>query len=346
MARSRLATTCTLIVCLAAPALAQDEPTAPGPWAFETLASLNLTQSAFSSNWAGGDRGSLAWVARTNLGAVRQFNQKFRWDNTLKLAYGEKADQIEDPDDPGRNKWAKGEKNEDQIQLDSVARFTLQAAVDPYLALRGESQFLNESDPRGALKLDPIKLSESGGIARAFVQEESREVVSRLGLALRQTFAQRFTDATGNDTERFSTNDAGIEFRTNVTYPLLGDKIIYKGEVFVLWSLVFSEADALKEFDRRAQQYDPSREPVQDFWKTADVNWQNEFTAPITSWLNVNFVFQLVYDEFDTATKVDATFDPNDEDAARAAIAEVDAGIRKAGQWRQVLAIGLSYQFL
>lgn len=334
------------LVVSPAPGAAQEDPAEPGPWKYESLVSLNLTQSAFSANWAGGDRGSISWVLRSNLAANRQFSRNFRWENTLLLAYGETADQIEDPDRPGRNTWAKGEKNEDQIQLDSVARFTLHRALDPYLALRGESQFVNEDDPRGSLELDPIKISESGGIARAFLQEENRELVSRLGFALRQSFAQRFTDDTGNDKERFGTNDGGLEFRTTATYPLLGDKIVYKGEVYVLWSLFFSEGDALEQFDAKAKQFDPARENVQDFWKVPDVNWQNQLTATLTSWLNVNFYFQLVYDKFDTATKVDPDFDPADAAAAAAAIAEVDAGIRKAGQWKQTLAVGLQYRFL
>lgn len=337
------------LVPLVVPAVqvaAQEDPVEPGPWKYESLVSLNLTQSAFSGNWSGGDRGSIAWVLRSTLGASRQFTPGFRWENSLLLAYGEKADQIEDPDDPARNKWAKGEKNEDQIQLDSVGRFTLQRALDPYLALRGESQFINDDDFRGSFNLDPIKISESGGVARAFVQEEDREVLARLGFALRQTFAQRWTDLAGTDKERFSTNDGGIEFRTTAKVPLLGDKVVYTGEVYALWSLFFSESDALKQFDERAQQFDPGRESVQDFWKTVDVNWQNQLTATLTSWLNVNFYFQLVYDKFDTATKVDPDFDPADPVAAAAAIAEVDAGIRKAGQWKQTLAVGLQYRFL
>jgi hypothetical protein len=347
MNRSTLVAAFTSLIVVAGPVAAQDEdPTAPGPWQYRSLVSLNLTQSAFSGNWAGGDRGSVAWVLRSTLGAHRQFNRSFRWENTLLLAYGEKADQIEDPDRPGHNTWAKGEKNEDQIQLDSVGRFTLNRALDPYVAVRGESQFINEDDPRGSFKLDPIKISESAGVARSFLQEENREVLARLGFALRQTYAQRWTDLTGDNKERFSTNDGGIEFRTTAKYPLLGEKILYTGEVYALWSLFFSEGDALKTFDELAQQAVPGRESVQDFWKTVDVNWQNQLTAPLTSWLNVNFYFQLVYDKFDTATKVDAEFDPNDPLAAAAAIAEVEAGIRKSGQWKQTLAIGLQYQFL
>jgi len=345
MSRPFLAGALALFVAAGA-AFAQDDPVPPGPWKYEALASVSLTQSAFSGNWAGGDLGSISWVARANLAANRQFTDGFRWENSLKLAYGEKADQIEHPDKPGKNKWAKGEKNEDQIQLDSVARFTLHRVLDPYAALRGESQFLNEDDPRGSLELDPIKISESAGVARAFVQEENREILARLGFALRQTFAQRFTTVAGTDTERFHTNDGGIEFRTTTTYPLLGEKILYKGEIYVLWSLFFSEGDALKNFDALAQQAVPGRESVQDFWKVPNVDWQNLLTAELTSWLNANFFFQLVYEKFDTATKVDDTFDPGDPVAAAAAIAEVDAGIRKSGQWKQTLGVGLQYRFL
>ena len=345
MIRSTFSLVLALALVAAAPGYAQDA-TEPGPWKYNAIVGLNLAQSAFSNNWAGGDRGSLAWVTNADLGAERQFNPKFHWDNTLILRYGETADQVQDPDNADKNKWDRPKKSTDQIQLDSMGRFTLGSFVDPYLALRGESQFVDESDPRGSLTLHPTTLSESGGVARAFVKEDDRQVVSRLGLALRQTFARTFKDLSGDETENFTTADGGLEFKTNVTYPLAGDRIIYKGELFLFWAVFFNESGALEDFDRLALEVDPTRESVQDFWQDPKVNWQNDFTSQITSWLNVNLYFQLVYDKFDASTKIISDFDPTNPIETATAIGQVDAGIRKSGQFKQTLAIGLSYRFI
>ncbi len=51
------------VLAVATVARAEDKkPIEPGPWKFGTTMGLNLSQSAFSTNWAGGDRGSLVWV--------------------------------------------------------------------------------------------------------------------------------------------------------------------------------------------------------------------------------------------------------------------------------------------
>ena len=75
-----------------------------------------------------------------------------------------------------------------------------------------------------------------------------------------------------------------------------------------------------------------------DFWKSPDVNFQNTFTAQITKHLSVNLFAQWSYDKFDAAANVDAT------QPVAAQIAEIDRNVRKAGQFRETLALGLSYR--
>ena len=90
--------------------------------------------------------------------------------------------------------------------------------------------------------------------------------------------------------------------------------------------MLFSDSDALKEFDEAAQAADPSRESVQDFWQTPSVNWQNTFDAKITSWLAINVFLQMIYQKYDPTTTLDSSL-PID-----AQIALVDGGIRKSPQ--------------
>jgi hypothetical protein len=99
----------------------------------------------------------------------------------------------------------------------------------------------------------------------------------------------------------------------------------------------YSQAEDLEEFDRQAQVADPSAEEIADFWRATDVNLQATFTSKITKYLQVVLYAQLIYDKFDTAANVDPTLPPVD------LATEIDKNIRKAGQFKQTLALGLTY---
>jgi hypothetical protein len=324
------------------PAQGQDaqkkEATEPGPWKYSATVGLNLSQSAFSDNWAGGDQGAINWVGNLDLKAKRQVNRSFNWANQLQLAYGQTTKQEPDPADPGAKVWTIPEKTTDLILFESVGRFTLHKFVDPYLSFRLDSQFVDESDPFGDLMFNPIKLTESGGVAKVLEKTEDTELLTRLGFGLRQAIARTYTDAAAEETESFTTTDGGIEWATDATYPLLDGKVLYTGKLLFFLPLFYSQSDALKEFDEIALAADPNREAVADFWKDPDINFQNTFSAEITEWLAVNLYLQFVYDKFDAATDVDTGLAP------AALIREVDGGIRKAGQFKQTLALGLTYR--
>lgn len=319
----------------------------PGPWDFGATIGANLAQSSFSSNWAGGDQGSFVWVARVDLLAERQFNTKFNWSNTLQLAYGQTASQVTDPDNPAEKVWDSPDKTTDLIQLESIGRFTLQRWVDPYVAFRLDSQFLDKTDPRGDLHLNPFRLKESAGVARVFEKTEEREFISRVGLAFRQsigrTFVGGFDPNTGEpitnlnlDTETSVGNDGGFEWQTDMRRPILEEKLFYKGQLLVYYPIFYSQADELEDFDRFALGVDPTREEIADFWQYPDVNFQNGFTTQVTKVVSVDLFLQWIYNRFDEATQV-----PPIEEMPQLVL--VDRGVRKAGQFKQVLSIALTY---
>jgi len=330
---------------LAAPAV-RAETVEPGPWQFGLVAGLNLSQSTFSDNWAGGDKGAINWVLNIDADAKRQINNSLHWSNQLQLAYGQTSKQERDAADASKTTWSRPDKTTDLILFESVARWTLHRYVDPYAAVRLDSQFQDDGDPIGELLFNPVKLTETAGVARVFLQQEKREVISRVGFGLRQSFAREFTDGTGDNTDTFTTNDGGLEFQTDAKLPLADNRILYTGKLLVFWPLFFDESSDLEEFDRLAMAADPGREAVADYWKTPDLNWQNTFTSEITSWLNVNLYVQWVYDKFDAATNVslgDAATNPATLDKLTGTI---DGAIRKSGQFKQTLGVGLTYRFL
>jgi len=324
---------------LAGPVRAADPPPSlePGPWKFGSIATLNLSQSSFSDNWAGGDKGSAVWVLGLDTKAERQFSRTINLANQLILAYGQTLRQEPESAESRKLVWSSPAKTTDLIQFESAARFTLGGWVDPYAALRLDSQFSDESDPIGALAFNPVKLTETAGVARAFQKTDDRELISRVGFGFRQTFAHAFVDAVTRQKESFSTNDGGFEWQTQATQPLLEKKVLYTGKLLVFLPVFYSRSSDLETFDREARALDPSREAVADFWRSPDVNFQNQFTAQITKLLAVSLIVHFVYDKYDQATNVDPALPLTDR------ITLVDRGVRKVGQLRESLALAFTY---
>ncbi len=338
MNRPAIAVMLGLLVCASQ---AQAEPdttrTMPGPWEYGASVALNLSQSAYSSNWNGGDKGSINWVLQGDAKAERQMSRWFHLSNTLQLSYGQTAKQVDDPENPNRIVFDRPEKTTDLILLESTGRFTLDTWVDPFVGLRLESQFSDQTDPRASIPFNPLRLTQTAGAARVLVKDENREWLTRLGFSLRETFSRAFADTVGLGKGSSTSIDGGVEWLSTVQQPLAGKRILYKGRLLVFVPLFFDHAGRLETFDMRAIALDPGREEVQDFWKAPNVNFQNTFTAPLTDHLNVNLYVQWIYQKFDQSVNVDL-----DKPIADL-IPIVDGAIRKAGQFKQTLAIGLTY---
>ncbi len=315
------------------------KPIEPGPWKFGEVVTLNLSQSTFSSNWSGGDKGSIVWVLGSASSAERQFTKRFHSANTLNLAYGQTSRQEADANDPNARVWSEPDKTTDQILFESVGRFTLERYVDPYFALRAESQFQDESNPLGVVRVNPIKLKETAGVARVLEKTESRETITRFGFGFRQTLGRDLVAVDPRKTESYSSNDGGFEWQTNVKRPVLDGKVLWTSTLLVFQPVFYSGSSDLEQLDADvAAQSAVAHEAVADFWKSTDVNFQNTFTAQITKHLNVNLFAQWVYDKYDAT----ANLDPAAPLAARLAV--VDRGTRKAGQFKETLALGFSYR--
>ncbi|HKI82768.1 MAG TPA: DUF3078 domain-containing protein [Candidatus Krumholzibacteria bacterium] len=316
---------------------AEDEVT-PGPWQFEMLAGLNLNQSAFSNNWSGGDRGSYAWAIKSDLRAERQFTRAFNWTNTLSLAYGITAKQVPKPDKPQEKVWDHPQKSDDQILLESTARWG-QTSLNPYLQFRFETQFLDKSDPRGAFNFNPLRFNEVAGITKVFEKTEKREILTRLGFSLRENVAKTFQDLAGDQTTTSSTMDGGSEWQSIAGFPFSKERFTLNSRLVLFLPVFYSAKSDLKAFDQDRIDAGIPGDAVADYWKVPSADWQNTLTAKITDLMSVNLFFQLVYEKFDSSTNLNPDL-PLDVRAANA-----DVGIRKAAQWKQTLALSLSYRF-
>ncbi len=311
-----------------------------GKWYPSVEAGFTLTQSAYSDNWSGSDTGSLTWAAFTNSTAEKQVSPSFSWWNSAKLAFGQTHSQSRDPG--GDLSWDEPDKSTDQIDVETLGRFTLGRWADPYFGFRMESQFQDLSDPFGRdVLFNPVRLRESAGLSRQWVDTERRWVVSRVGLAARQNFRSMFTSPPPSEaTSLEMTNDAGAEFVTDARMKILEDKVSWTSRLgfyqpFV--SSVKNDFEDLSAAQIAAAGLDPD---IADFATEVDIEFENIFTTQITKILSVNLYLRWVYDKYENSVK------PLVDDAGNLTNAEgVGAAVRKGGQFKQTLGLGLSYRF-
>lgn len=240
---------------------------------------LTLTQNSYTDNWTGGEAGNVTWVANGNSVFQKQLSEKLNSKTTIKLAFGQTHSQ----DEQSKN-WARPIKSTDLIDIESLARLTLKLWVDPYLALRFESQFLDASVPHIKRYVNPKKLTESGGISRQFYKTEKDEILSRLGFALRQIITEDIVDTTLETTKTNSTNDGGFESVTDVKLTL-SDKISYTSKLSLYKAIFYSKSEDLKGT------------PGEDYWKQPDANWENTVSVSVAKYVTVSLYTQLLYDK-------------------------------------------------
>ena len=265
------------ILLLMSPLANAQDSTLTG-WTKSLVFDLTATQTAYSDSWAGGEAGSINWVSNLNGSAEKQLSPKLNFKSTLKMSFGQTHSQNQET-----KNWSKPAKSTDLIDWENVGRFTIGGAVDPYLAFRVETQFLDASVSAKNRYLNPMRLTESGGIARVIYEKERRKIVTRAGFAVRQTMSREFIDTLYN-TETVSFTDGGIESVTDVTWSA-NERMTYTGKLTLFKSFFFSEKDTFvgTEFE--------------DDWKAVDVNWENIVNATITKIVSVNFYTQFLYDK-------------------------------------------------
>ncbi len=248
-------------------------------WQKSLVTDFTTTQTAYSDSWVGGEAGSVNWVSNLNGMASNQFAPWFNYRGTLKLSFGQTLTQ-----DADTKKWSKPAKSTDLIDFENVGLFTLDQYIDPYVAFRIESQFYDGQNPHKKLYLSPLKLTESGGIARKFYTNKDQLVMSRLGLAIRQTITRSIVDTTTLATARSTATDGGLESVTDATLKLRAN-LLYTGKLTLYKAFFYSEKDQVKGT------------PFENDWKAVDVNWENIVTASITKVIAVNLYTQFLYDK-------------------------------------------------
>jgi hypothetical protein len=324
-----------------APAVAQDsmeEAFNAGRWGTRATVGLNLLQSYYTRNWKGGDKGSVVWTATFDGVAQKRLNEHWHWFNTANLAFGQ--NHLQDRDGEGRLTWRRPDKSTDQIKAESLLRYT-RGELDPFFSVRVASQFLDQTDAYGRrLSLNPIEVFQSLGISRMLIEEDQERLLTRLGFTFRQSFRDQFRDAPPDDTVLSeSSTDGGLELVVNYDTRLLQERVEYSGQLRVYKALFYSAKSDVEDLDAQALIDVGLDSDLADYFVTPDVDFENNFKANITRVVNVQVSLRWMYDKYDTTVK------PIVADGVLTNPGAVAGAIRKRGQVRQTMSIGLAYTF-
>lgn len=247
-------------------------------WKLDSNMSLTLSQSAFSDNWAGTELSNITWVANSTSTAEKQLADWLLNKNTLKLAFGQTHNQK--TREVSKDKyWEKPEKSTDKIDLESMLRFTTHTWVDPFLAGRFESQFLDLSQDEARL-VNPMLFTETAGIIRSFIDEEHQLLTARLGAALRESVNRDVLIGTTKETQ--TTIDGGLEMVSEYTRKLkMPLEMDLRSRLQLYQALFNSKSDDLPN----------------DNWKSLDMVWENIVSTKLFGMVSANLIFELRYDK-------------------------------------------------
>ncbi|MFA6720946.1 MAG: DUF3078 domain-containing protein [Candidatus Cloacimonadaceae bacterium] len=238
-------------------------------WEIDSDIMVNLTQSQFSDNWNGSELSNITWAATMNNTAQKQLAEWLKNKNTLKLAFGQTHLQKENAAGDSVF-WEAPQKSTDQIAFESLMQFTLKSFVDPYISLRAESQFLDESGAE-TLLVNPVLFTESAGIMKTIIDAEKTKLNVRLGGALN---------------ERWNRRVSGIPIDGGVEGIVEFKQIL--GLLNASYNTRLSAYQALFKSDATA---------ADDNWKALDYKWENLLSFNLWKLLSLNLNFDVIYEK-------------------------------------------------
>lgn len=245
----------------------EEENEIPDGWNNTLVTGLNLSQVSLH-NWTQGGEDMLTWTFLVN-GKFLYKQPDWRWNNTLKIAYGKTK--LGDDD---------FEKSEDELFWESVYSRNIGWKIDPYVANQLRTQFddgytigKDENDQEvhrlSSGPFDPLYLIQSAG----FTYTQGEVFFTRLGVAFKEIFSSaEFGYADDPDTDgeieefRFQT---GIESATGAKVTVM-ENIMYT-----------TQLNLFSAFNQM------------DIW---DVRWDNTLNMKVNDYVSASLNVILVHD--------------------------------------------------
>lgn len=231
-------------------------------WERQSVLTISFTQTTFD-NWVQGGEDSWAWIAESPF--IFNLRQPgFTWANQGRVAFGK-----------SKVGEQSARKSSDVIKFESVYTRNLGVFVNPYLSISGQTQFAKGYKYADTTRteisafMDPAYFTQSAGVG----YEPNRFVKVRAGFAIKETI-------TRDHPVPYSDDPTTEKLETTKVEP--GGDIVVDGRIRLHDNLLFSSK--LNLFSNFAT------------FKEIDVDWDSNFTATVTSHLQVNLNVQLFYD--------------------------------------------------
>lgn len=230
-------------------------------WEISVDAGLGLNQSYYNDAWSGDEVGSIVWMSLFNLEAKRKLSPRVHLSEVLRLGYGQTYAQ-----DKETGRWNPPQKSTDKVESETILKIKAGWHVDPFFSLLLRSQFI---DSRSNLYLNPLEFTESIGLARILWRSKGDELTSRSGFAFKHTL--------NRGKGRTISYEGGIEIVIN-SKKKLSKIALYRGKLILFKAMFNSEANS------------------GDAWKTPDFNLQNSLGLSLTTYIQLNFYLEFIYD--------------------------------------------------
>jgi hypothetical protein len=231
-------------------------------WTHTMTTGITLAQIGFTDWSAGGDN-ALSWALGLEGKSVSD-QEKTTWANTYKFAFGQAR-----ISDGGLR------KTDDKIDLESILTYKLNQYINPYAGLTFKSQFApgyKYNSPVVGQKtkvsqfLDPAYFTQSVGAG----WQPAKEIKTRLGFALRETFSSKFAyadDPETKNTVEASKVEGGIESVTDTEWKIEDNILLTsKLELFA----------PFRTIDR------------------VDVRFETKVTMSVNKYISANFTLQML----------------------------------------------------
>jgi len=227
------------------------------------ISGLNVSQISFT-NWSQGGENSLTWSVFGNF-SLKYVHDSLVINNRLHLTYGK----TKTGDDIFKT-------NSNDLLFETVFLYRMGWSIDPYFSnnvrtviTKGYDYSNNTSTPISNF-FDPGYITQSLG----FSYNKSKEINTRLGIAIQETFTNKYRhysdDPTTPDKLEAFKYETGLESVTESEINI-HDNIVYIGRL-----RLFTRFEHI------------------DVW---DVRFDNNFAAKISSLFNVNLTVLLIYEK-------------------------------------------------
>lgn len=233
-------------------------------WNNNVILGLNISQISFK-DWSQGGSNSLSYTGFTNSQAIF-VDESWRWANYLKLAYG--RTKIE----------SQGYRTTDnELFFETVISKNLGWKIDPYFSASVRTAITKGFDYKFSPEVQIADFFDPGYLTQALgflYHDDKNKFFSRVGISLQETFANKFANLysdnqeTVDKTEKFKL-ETGIESVT-------------------VWFYEFLPKTSYSTYVRLFTRFDKL-----DVW---DVRWDNNITAKVNDYLNVNLNVLIVHE--------------------------------------------------